>query len=295
MNLVLATDRDWFASALEGVLEAESYRVRRTTGIRELLRELRDELPDAVVLDAHLAGEETPEAVARVLDGPAARDLPLLVYSPGLSDELFSQILDAGAWEVIEGSLRAARVLPRIRRWIEISGRHRRELEEASVDGHVGLPGLEGLLERLPVVEALARREEASISVLAIGPTGPGGGEADDSESRRVADLCVEELRKSDLCGWLDSSDDIAVVAYSASREGAEVLAERLAQVADERLGLPRSENVLSVGVVELAPDDLPQKIRAEDRADTQIEILSRAQKAMEEAREQGGGVRFAS
>lgn len=295
MNLVLATDRDWFAAALEGVLEAENYRVRRAAGIEALQRELRDGLPDAVVLDAHLEGEETPGTVARLVAGPVSRDVPLLVYSPDLGDDLYSEILEAGAWDVIGGPIRSSRFLPRVRRWIEISGRHRRELEEASRDEDAGLPSLEGLLQRLPVVEALARREQASIAVMAIGLTGSEGLNAGEGERRRVADLCLEGLRKSDLCGWLDAGDELAVVAYSATREGARVLAERLAEMAADRLELTRPQEALSAGIVELRPEDLPQHVRAEDRGDTQVEVLSRARKALEEAREQGGGVRFAS
>lgn len=295
VNLVLATDRDWFASALEGVLEAESYRVRRAEGIEEVLDELRAGGGDVLVLDDHLAGEETPEVVARLLAGPTSRDIPLLVYSSSLSDDLFSEVLEAGAWDVIEGPIRAARVLPRIRRWLQISGRHRRELNEASRDAGAGLPSLDGLLQRLPVVEALARREEASIAVMAVGLTGSGSRDGDEGQRRRIADLCVEGLRKSDLCGWLDAGDELAVVAYSATREGARVLAERLAEMAADRLEMTDPREALSAGIVELRPDDLPEEVRAEDRADTQVEILARARAALEEAREQGGGVRFAS
>lgn len=295
MNLVLTTDRDWFASAFEGVLEAESYRVRRAEGIEGILDELRTDVPDAVVLDAHLTGEETPEAVARLLAGPGSRDIPLLVYSSSLTDDLFSAILEAGAWEVIEGPIRAARVLPRIRRWLEISGRHRRELDEASREGEAGLPSLEGLLQRLPVVEALARREETSIAVMAIGLTGSENLNADEADRSRVADLCLEGLRKSDLCGWLDAGDELAVVAYSATREGARVLAERLARMAADRLEMADPQKALSAGIVELRPDDLSRDVRADEQADTQVEILTRARAALEEAREQGGGVRFAS
>lgn len=294
--MFLATKRDWFASALAGVLEAESYRVRRAESLRELLDLLRPGGAEALVLDAHLEGaRETPGAIRRLLAGPLPRDVPILVYTSSLPrDELYAEVLDAGAWEVLEGRVRPARFLAVVRRLLEISGRHRREMEEAAPDEDVGLPRVDGLLDRLTVVEALARREQASIAVMAIGPTGPGEREAEEGRRRRVADLCHEGVRKSDLCGWLDAGEELAVVAYSASREGARVLAERLAELAAERLEVERPQDALSAGIVELRPEDLPEHVRADDRAEAQVEVLSRARRALEEAREQGGGVRFA-
>lgn len=296
MTLVLATNRDWFASALEGVLEAESYRVRRVESVEDLVEWGHpDERLGALVLDAHIAGEETPEVIGRLLAGPLPRDLPVLVYSSGqLDDALYGQLLAAGAWEVVEGPVRSARFIPTLRRFLEISGRGRSRDGGAAEDGS-GLPTLEDLLDRLPVVEALAQREQATIAVMAIGPTVSREPEGYRDQWERVADICrFNGLRKSDLCGWLDGGDEFAVVAYSTTREGARVLAERIARLAADRLEAARHQDVLSVGIVELRPEDLPDEIRAEDRAEAQAEILARARRALDEARREGGGVRFA-
>lgn len=299
MTLVLATNRDWFASALEGVLKAESYRVRRVDSVDEVVDRGRSDEPiGAVVLDAHIAGEETPEAISRLVTGPLPRDVPILVYSSGLlQDELYGQLLAAGAWDVIEGPVRSARFLPTLRRFLEISSLDGRRREgRTSRRDESRLPTLEGLLERLPVVEALAKREKASIAVMAVGPTGPREPTSDRSRWRGLADICrLSGLRKSDLCGWLDGGEDFAVVAYSTPRDGARVLAERIAEMAAERFELTRPQDALSVGIVELRPEDLPEEIRPEDRSGVQVEILSRARTALEEARREGGGIRFAS
>lgn len=296
VKLLLVTNRDWFASALEGVLEAESYTVHRKETVEGLLEAIRRGGAGAVIVDAHLEDVGSPEAIRRLRGDFLGRDVPILVYASGLqSDDLYAEYLDAGAWNVIEGPVRSRRLLAVMRRFLAISGRHSRESEEATREEETGLPNLEGLLERLPVVEALARREKASIAVMAVGPTGSGDRSGEPSRRQRVADVCLEGLRKSDLCGWLDAGEEVAVVAYSASREGARVLVERLARMAAEQLELERPQQALSAGIVELSPDDLSDEVRAEDRADAQVELLSRARKALEEARREGGGVRFAS
>lgn len=297
MTLVLVTDRDWFPAALGGMLQ-EEWDLRRIGALGELRDAARSgslQQIDAVLIDAHVEGGATPAAVRELSAGPLSSGVPILVYSAGrLEDDLYSNFLEAGAWNVVEGPIRSARFLALLRRLTAIGGRsregHGNELPGAG-DAH--LPEVEGLLERLPVVEAIAKRENASIAVMAIGPTVKSEHGEYRGREEEVADLRRDAIRKSDLCAWLDAGEDFVVVAYSASREGAEVLAERISKAATERLDMSRSENALSVGVVELQPEDLPDQIRAEARSDPNFAVLSRARSALEEARESGGGVRF--
>lgn len=299
VRLALVTKKDWFASALGGILESESFAVRRAESIEELIGALRGEGEAAgVILDADLEGDETAAAIRTLRSGPLRPDVPLIVYTSGhSSDDLYAELLAAGAWDVVGGPVRSARLLALVHRFLEIARPTRRGTEKGDREVASGLPTLQGLLERLPVVEALARREEASIAIMAVGPTGAGPGDAGpegvEDRRRRMADACVESTRGSDLCGWLDADGDLALVAYSTSREGARVLAERLAEKVAESLEMEEAGEALSAGIVELGPEDLP-RIRAGDRGDEQVELLSRARKALEEARKEGGGVRFA-
>lgn len=295
MELILATDRDWFASALEGVLQAEDYRVRRVEGVEELLDAAPMARPSAVIVDTHFGGGDTARAITGFRDAWLSADVPLLVYSAGsLADDEYAELISAGAWEVIEGPIRAGRFLPVLERFLEISARGDRSLNG---DGpkEARLPDAERLTDRIPVVAALAQREETNIAVIAIGPTGSIRGEIDSPPWKKVEDLRFMGLRKSDLCGWFANGDEFVVVAYSASREGARVLANRILEMAADRLGVADSQGALSVGIVEICPDDLPDEIRAEDSGDTEAKVLTRARAALEEARRAGGGVWFAS
>lgn len=295
MSLILVTERDWFASALEGVLGAEDIQLQRVAALEELADLLRSGPVEAVILDASVAGEGTSGAIRDLLAGPLSEDVPLVVYSSGFADEsLSAEFIDAGAWDVIEGPVRSAYFVSVLRRFLEISERHGRGRENATGNGAAELPDLEGLLDRLPVLEALAKREQACIAIMAIAPTGEIRGEAGSTQGTRVADLCLDGLRKSDLCGWLDAGEELVVVAYSATREGARVVAERLAEKAADRLEARKPTEALSAGIVEIRPEDLPDHIRAADRAEAQVEFLSRAREALARARREGGGVRFA-
>lgn len=302
MALILVTDRDWFPAALQGILEPEDFELRRIGDLERLGETIRSgSLPriDAVLIDAHIEGRETPAAIRKVLAGPLSREIPILVYSSGqLEDGHYAELLEAGAWEVVEGPIRSVRFLAVLRRLTEIGGRPRdNQGDEHAGDADHPLADLDGLFERLPVVEAIAQREGASIAVMAIGPTVRTGRTEDRGQVKvdRVADLRRDAIRKSDLCAWLDTGEDFVVVAYAASREGAEVLADRIAKTAAERFDVARPEDALSVGIVELQPEDLPERIPAEARSEPDLAVLSRARKALEEAREAGGGVRFAA
>lgn len=298
VNLTLATSRDWFAAALEGVLGAESYYLHRVETFDELLGNLRsqEQPPDALILDDHLERDETADAIRRLHAGPLSPDVPLLIYTSGLPDDgVYADLLKAGAWDVVQGPIRSESLLAALRRYLVISRRLRRERRGTETDDGADLPAIEALFDRVPVLEAMAKREGAHIVVMAVGPTGSRERDSSDRVHEQLAELCVDGLRRSDLCGWLDSNDDLAVVAYSRSQEGARVLAERLSEMAARRLERKRPEEALSVGVVELGPDELPEHVRGEKRADAQLEVLADARRALEEAREAGGGIRFAT
>lgn len=294
VKLALVTKRDWFASALGGILESESFVVHRVEGTGELAGALRGEGGAAgVILDADLEGDETADAVRTLRSGRLRPDVPLIVYTSGhSSDDLYAELLAAGAWQVIEGPVRSARFLALLHRFLEIARASGRETEESDPEQRRALT-VDGLLERLPVLEALAQREAASVAIMAVGPTLSGDRRAADDQHSRVAEACLEDTRGSDLCGWLDAGGELAVVAYSTSREGARVLAERLAKRVAEGLEMDDPRKALSAGIVELGPEDFP-RIRASDRGDGQVELLGRARRALQEARREGGGVRFA-
>lgn len=295
MTVILGTFRDWLASALQGVLEGEDIVIVRASDMGELAEASRRPDVDGVILDEKLHPDGAPSAIRELLDGPLPSHVPLLVYSSDRSDrDLHVRALDAGAWGVVEEPVRSHELLATLRRLADLGARMGGGTT-AGRDGFREIPAIEDLLQRLPVVEALARREQVGLALVALGPTYPGEGDVAEKLNRRLAGLCLERLRKSDLFATFEAEGEVAVVAYATTREGARTLAERLAAAAAKRSEIRRPEDALSAGIVEISPDQLPEDLRAGSAPEGETRLLSAARRALEEARKAGGGVRFAS
>lgn len=297
-RVILATSRDWLAASIEGVLDHDRFEVIRVPDAEDVAAAVDEGVPDGVVLDQDLMGEDTPDLCRELVEGALGERIPLVVYSSDLRDEeLQARIVEAGAWTVIQEPIRSRFLVATLRRLLEI-GRAARGREEAGAGerrSNTDLPDLDGVLERLPVLEALAERNETSVALVAVGPRQPGSGELLERQRHRTAELCLEVLRGADLCGWLDDEGDVVIAAYDTSGEGARQLAERLAARAAERSQVERPEDALSVGIVEMRPGEDLEEVRAGERPSGQTELVRAAHEALHRARAAGGGIEFAS
>lgn len=293
-RVLLATGRDWLAASIEGVLDRDRFEVERAASEEKLTAMVAETAPEAVVLDQELAGADTPALCRRLVAGHLGTRVPLVVYSSDLRDEeLQTEIIEAGAWTVIQEPIRSRYLLAAIERHLRI-GESMRAAGTTSGAGEEGanrLPDLRGVLDRLPVLEALAERHDTSVALVAVGPRQPGSGELLERQKRRTEDLCLEVLRRADLCGWLDDEGDVVIAAYGTSTEGARRLAGRLAARAAARSQVERPEDALSVGIVELRPAEDLEAVRAGKRANGESRLIAAAHEALHRARASGGGI----
>lgn len=299
-RVILATGRDWLAASVQGVLDHDRFEVTRVSEGDGVAAAVEEVVPDGVVLDQELMQDATPAVCRELVEGALGEQIPLVVYSSDLRDEeLQARIVEAGAWTVIQEPIRSRYLVATLRRFLEIgrAARGRRETRagEDRDRSNTGLPDLDGVLERLPLLEALAERHETSVALVAVGPRQPGSGELLERQRRRTAELCLEVLRSADLCGWLDDQGDVVIAAYDTSSEGARQLAERLAARAAERSQVERPEEALSVGIVEVRPGEDVEEVRAGERANGETELVRAAHEALHRARAAGGGIEFGS
>lgn len=295
-RVLLATARDWLAASVAGVLDHESVELSRVVSEEEIGNRSRRDDPDAVLLDQELAGPATPELCRRLTEDVLGNRTPLIVYSSDAGDEdLQTRTLEAGAWTVVQEPIRSQFLLAILRRFLEIGyAVHERAHEHEPAERETEIPGLAGVLRRLTAFAALADRQEEPLSVVAVGPGQPGTAELVQRQRRRAAQLCKEELRRSDAYGWLDSEAELVILAYGASREGATRLAERLARRAAERSDLERPAEALCAGVMEVPAAEARQQAEKSPE-DWERTLVSAARDALQRAREEGGGIKVAS
>lgn len=306
--LLVASKRSWLVSSLESIVERAGLDLRQArTGEEVLRRSSRDDV--AMVLVDHELGADADVAVdlcRDLVEGPLDPAVPLIFYTSSTfaDTDLHTRALNAGAWTILREPLETDPLLALVRRLRTVSGLVTvSQAHDGLVDPETGLLTLTGLRRVLPSLGALAVRNQAPVTFVAVGPT---SGDSTNGDLRtRTAEVCSGNVRGADVCAWM-SGDDLVIVAYDTPAGGARQLVKRLNE-ATEALDDDSTTGSLSAGIVELRPrEGLEEAVQAtrpgrfgEDEVPaTEFEdlfTLSVAREALEQARRAGGGVQVAS
>lgn len=303
VRVLLISTHDWFTSALQAVLEPEGFVFVHVRSARHALRHVEQSEPDMVILSEKLPDLDAAGLVRTLRAGGLPGSVPLLVYSPNFwNEDEQAKAVAAGAWDVIREPLRPAILVARLQRLLAIGRLIRATDGGAGVDDEAGLPDLVGLASSMQRIEATAHRNAVPLSCVVIGPSRPAVGPELERQRAAAAALCSDNLRVSDLYGWIGDVD-VGVVAYNTTAAGVISLVRRL----NDQL-VPEDDypmlNPLSAGVVEFhagpetrgagGPDG--RASRTKGMQPPKIASLSRladAQAALREARAGGGGIRI--
>lgn len=301
LRILLATTRDWFASALRAVLEPDGFRISQVRTAAAAIREVQTDEPAIIIVDEGLPDASASQLCTTMIAAPVHARSPILVYSPSFWHEREqAEAVAAGAWDIISEPIRSHFLVAKLRRLVEIR-QLLREAERARTEHASGLYSLDGLMRALPVIGSVADRSNAPLSCAVIGPTKIADSRDDRRRQRqRTAELCSRHTRASDICGWIGGFE-IAVVAYDADVEAAAKIVRRLGR---EAAGLrpPNNLTPLSAGIIDLSAAEI---LRSSDTPvdpstppmPERMASLSRfasAQSALTNARRHGGGIRLA-
>ncbi|MEJ2482150.1 MAG: hypothetical protein P8049_03280 [Gemmatimonadota bacterium] len=298
INVLLVTAHDWFASALQAVLEPEGFAFARVRSARLAVRDSRLVNPEIVIIGENLPDMKVPE-LSRALRSAGLRDsVPILVYSPNFwaeSDE--AAAMAAGAWDIIKEPVRSKLIVAKLHRLLEIKRLIEITEEGTLTDTATGLYNLAGLMRVVRLLEANATRTSVPMSCVVLGPAEPATGDRLEIQRRETADLAKRHLRTSDAIGWLGEAE-LGVVAYNTSAAGVTTMVRRLNRqiepVGDWRAGRsPFSAGIVEFPSTEVSADDG----HAHNPVANRIASLTRfaaARTALRQAREGGGGIRIA-
>ncbi|MCL7928144.1 MAG: hypothetical protein M8860_09325 [marine benthic group bacterium] len=297
-SVLLVTAHDWFASALQAVLEPEGFAFARVRSARLAVRDSRLVNPEIVIIGENLPDMKVPE-LSRALRSAGLRDsVPILVYSPNFwaeSDE--AAAMAAGAWDIIKEPVRSQLIVAKLRRLLEIKRLIELTEEGSLTDTATGLYNLAGLMRVVRLLEANASRTAVPMSCVVLGPAEPATGDRLEIQRQATAEVAKRTLRTSDAMGWLGETE-LGVVAYNTSAAGVTTMVRRLNRqiepIGDWRPGT----GPFSAGIVEFPSTDLgAEDAKARNPVANRIASLTRfaaARTALRQAREGGGGIRIA-
>ena len=283
-DVVLLSPKRVLASSLRTVLEPAGFRLHHASDMAGLTPDVLARLADVVILD-----EEVAELGLDLLagdPGTGGPELPVLLYATGSwspIDRTAASRLDAvknAVWDVIVEPIRSQELIRKLNRLAELQSLWRVAADEEIA----GSEGFESIVRDLAILDSIASRSATRLGCVMLGPTRrPASG----VRSPGLVDV-ETQIRGSDLIAWVGRSE-LVVILYGADVAGAGSFVSRVA----------RSEaRELSAGIAPLEPRSRARGTgAARPGAKSRLQLLDRlfaAQKALEEARRAGGGVRVA-
>ena len=87
LRILLASTRDWFASALRAVLEPDGFRITQVSTGSAAIRSVRREEPTIIIVDEGLSDASAAQLCRMLIAEPNGEAVPILVYSPSFWHE----------------------------------------------------------------------------------------------------------------------------------------------------------------------------------------------------------------
>ncbi|MDX1394142.1 MAG: hypothetical protein R3195_07120 [Gemmatimonadota bacterium] len=283
-DVVLLSPKRVLASSLRAVLEPHGFGLHHVPDIASLEPDALVRMADIVILD-----EAVADAGLDLVAGdprPGGPELPVLLYTTGSWDSLdrtASTRLDAvrnAVWDVVVEPIRSQDLVRKLNRLSDLQSLWR----TAAETGMVGSEGFDAIVEGLPILDSIASRSGTRLGCVMLGPTRHAPGETRDP---RLSDV-KSRIRGSDLHAWVGPSE-LVVILYGADVMGAGSFVSRV---------VGGEGHDLSAGI---APLDPRSRSRGSGAGGTsarhRLRVLDRlfaARRALDEARQAGGGVRVA-
>jgi DNA-binding response OmpR family regulator len=298
-RVLLVTAHDWFASALQAVLEPEGFAFARVHSARLAVRDAELVDPEIVIIGENLPDMSVPELTSVLRSAGLKDSVPILVYSPNFWTEADpAAAMAAGAWDIIKEPIRSRIIVAKFRRLLEIKRLIELSEEGSLADSATGLYNLAGLMRAVRLLEANATRSGFPVSCVVMGPEANPTGRELERQRKESADLCRKHLRTSDVVGWLGEAE-LGIVAFNTTAAGVTTLVRRLNRV----MAVPPEDGgspvgPLSAGIVELrsaaAESTESEHQGAVANRIASLTRIAAARSALRQARAGGGGIRIA-
>jgi CheY-like chemotaxis protein len=289
-TLLVATKGEWVGRALESVLAAHGYAVRRTENGRDALRIARRTKPDAIVLDQDLPEVTGGEVCRQLRDDPmfdAATPI-VLITDPSMPRAEREDAYNAGAWSLCTQPIDTHILLRELSTFIRAKRAGVEHRDSSLVDSATGLlspVGLERWAEKLAAVAERKHEPLACVVLMAFaGQTGVESADVTEMAAKFI-EMSRAHMRQSDVVGRT-SDGRLAMLAPDTNDAGALGFVQRLRSAIDEASKTPSRTGVPT-------PHFRAGYYAIDDFAAASVapaELIRRATRAVDHAQRSDGG-----
>jgi PleD family two-component response regulator len=226
--LVVHSD-DSALRALSSVLEPRGYIVLPARTAADALILAREHQPDAILLDAEVAGPDDYGLCRELRADPGIFDVtPILLTTPDpITRESLRRALRAGAWELLSEPLNAEELLLRLQLYVGGKREVDRLGAAALLDPASGCYNVSGIVRRSQELAALAARQGLSLTCVVFRTATPAPQPAQAAD--RLASAFHRSGRLSDAIGRTGPAE-FTVFAPATDDAGAARLIDRITQ-----------------------------------------------------------------
>lgn len=235
--VVIATDGEWASRSLESVLVSHGYIVIRAMDGHDALNCTRRTQPDALILDAHLAGVGGIEVCGQLRDDPNFDPAtPIIITGPSpASRAVRSAAFAAGAWDFCSHPIDTDTLLLELTTFIRAKRAGTIARAKSMVDESTGVLTPLGMEKWAEQLAARASRNHESLACVVLMPNTPNGSstatfagvEATNTKVTEFLQLSREHFRRSDIVGRT-SDGRLALLAPETDDAGVHGLLARL-------------------------------------------------------------------
>lgn len=240
---LVVNDKEWSARSIESILSPNGYAVLRASNAAEALQHARGASPDLIIMDVGLPDGSGLETCRVLRSDPRIGPLTPIILTTARTPTRRQRIeaLGAGAWDFFALPLDSEALLLKLNVYMQAKFEADRIQEQSLIDLVTGLYNLDGLLRRVRELGSEAYRHERALACVTFAPE-IRAGVAEDVSDRdgsllevldRLTDVFTTMGRSSDAIGQVRLAE-FAIIAPSTDPRGAQRLAERFSQAAEE-------------------------------------------------------------
>ncbi len=277
---------------MQEALGSENLEIVLAKDARETFEALYRNIPDLIILDLGLPGEDGFDILRSIRIEPRYDAVPILIYSASHDTDSKIKALDLGAVEYLEKPLHTNELTAHVRAILRFKLKQDQSIEEYKRLSELSLTDpLTGAYNRRALDTFLkARLSESSrhnIPVSCVMFDIDHFKNINDSHGHHVGDVVLKDI--SDLVRGLCRQEDALiryggeeylVILFHTPREGAEIFSERVRECVAEhkfRSGDLLMKVTISGGIASKPEDDLPAEPEAMIRlADQRLYIAKR-------------------